>query len=223
MSTVIKQEALEQFIEQAAIKIGHYVQAQAHLQQIPNLTREVFSLGFNADTAEVLQKGLDTVIHRVNSDFFTGKLKTDNTTQYCLTEYYDALHEQLDLAKAQRIIALVNNQVELKDIIANSLEKLNETKVKSTMRYVANSKAWGKNVISDLVYPILVQNGEAERFAEIKEKLNYLSKGDEVNFADLGFTFSLAQNGNLTIKIDKEVVKQLNELLKANTPETAVA
>lgn len=215
MNTNITQEALQQFIKDAGIQIDHYVQAQAHLSQIPALVREVFSLRLNADTKEVLDQGLEKVIHRVNSNFFINKVDNNQITLHCMAQYHDALSEQLDLAKAERIVALVNNEVPLKDIILGSLEKSKETEVKTTMRLLANSNlCTAKDIAPDFVYPILKQKGETERFADIKLKVRHLIKGDEVSFADLGFTFSLAQNGNLTIKIEKEVVNQLNELLK---------
>lgn len=214
MSAFIRQETLEQFLEEAAIQIDHYMQAREHLSKIPNLTREVFSLALNTTTEDVLKEGLNKVIYRLNSSFFISKMQSDLVTYYCLNQYFKAVREQLDIEKAEHIVALLNNQVETKDIIAYCLENLKETKVKPTMRYSEKSDySLGKCFAPDLVYPILLQKGETDRLAEIKQKILALKKGDQVCFEDLGFTFSIAQNGNLTIKIDKEVVQQLNDLL----------
>lgn len=217
MSLTFETSVLEAFLAEAKITIDKFKIAQEILAEMPYLAREAFDLVPLNNYPAVIENSLNKVIYRVNANFFMGRVKTDLMIPFCADQFYQILHNRLDIEQCQYINSLIENKAEQKEVLAQVLgeDGLNSDQFKNMMRVPAGynrSNIAGEGFVANLVWITNNVAGRDTDIASMKQSLQYLPKGDSIDF-DSGVSVSVALNGNLTIKMNKDLVKTLNNLL----------
>lgn len=215
MNTVtISVDELNQFFQDSAATFEKFAQAQSILSQMPELAKEAFDFSSrNKPAADVIDNALNSVIYRVNANFFMRHAKFKDMIPHSIKVFNELMTTPVTNDNLIKVLDAINNVVDPTTVLNNVLAKGFESDQFKTIMRIDSSNCEGKRTVMDLVFVAAALNGEHNiNVDEIKYTIEYLPKGNEFEF-DLGIKITHAKNGNMTVKINKDLVSKLNNIV----------
>ena len=214
MNTVtISQDKLNQFFQDSAATFEKFAQAQSILSQMPELAREAFDFSSRNKPADVIDNALNSVIYRVNANFFMRYANFKDMIPHSIKVFNELMRTPVTNDNLIKVLDAINNVVDPTTVLNNVLAKAFESDQFKTIMRIDSSNSEGKRTVMDLVFVAAALNGEHNiNVDEMKYTVDYLPKGNEFEF-DLGIKITHAKNGNMTVKINKDLVSKLNNIV----------